>query len=86
MEFTDRYKALGIPYPNPETMCKGRCEGTGYYPAKGTPKRWRLKLLCSMFRHLEWWYWKACLRDLFHEHDGWQFVKCETCGGSGLRK
>jgi len=28
----DRYKALGIPYPDPETMCKGQCEGTGWVP------------------------------------------------------
>ena len=34
IEFTDRYKALGIPYPDPETMCKGHCEGTGVYPTK----------------------------------------------------
>lgn len=31
-EFTDRYKAAGIPYPNPQTMCKGQCEGMGFYP------------------------------------------------------
>jgi hypothetical protein len=31
-EFTDRYKALGIPYPDPATMCKGQCEGTGFVP------------------------------------------------------
>jgi hypothetical protein len=31
-EFTDRYEALGIPYPNPETMCKGHCDGVGFYP------------------------------------------------------
>jgi hypothetical protein len=31
-EFTDRYKALGIPYPNVDTMCKGQCEGTGWVP------------------------------------------------------
>lgn len=32
IEFTDRYKALGIPYPEPETMCNGQCEGTGWIP------------------------------------------------------
>lgn len=32
MEFTDRYQALGIPYPNPETVCQGQCEGTGWLP------------------------------------------------------
>ena len=32
MDFTDRYKAIGIPYPDPETMCQGPCEGVGIYP------------------------------------------------------
>lgn len=31
-EFTDRYDALGIPYPDPNTICQGDCEGTGYVP------------------------------------------------------
>lgn len=52
MEFTDRYKALGIPYPDPKTMCQGYCEGTGLVPIHSSetePKRsppssgrWRL--------------------------------------------
>jgi hypothetical protein len=32
MEFTDRYSALGLPYPNAETVCNGQCEGLGVYP------------------------------------------------------
>lgn len=32
VEFTDRYKALGIPYPDPKAVCKGPCEGVGVYP------------------------------------------------------
>lgn len=32
IEITDRYKTLGVPYPDPETMCKGQCEGLGVYP------------------------------------------------------
>ena len=32
IEWTDRYTALGIPYPDPETVCKGDCEGVGVYP------------------------------------------------------
>jgi hypothetical protein len=32
MIFTDRYKASGIPYPDPNTVCKGNCEGMGFYP------------------------------------------------------
>lgn len=34
IEFTDRYQALGIPYPDPETMCDGQCEGTGFVPIR----------------------------------------------------
>lgn len=30
-EFTDRYQALGIPYPD-ASSCKGDCEGTGVVP------------------------------------------------------
>ena len=30
--FTDRYAATGTPYPNPETMCEGQCEGMGVVP------------------------------------------------------
>lgn len=32
IEFTDRYQALGIPYPDPATVCKGQCDGCGVYP------------------------------------------------------
>ena len=38
-QFTDRYKALGIPYPNQKTMCKGQCEGTGWYPTQGRNRK-----------------------------------------------
>lgn len=34
IEFTDRYSATGRPRPNPATVCKGRCEGMGFYPTK----------------------------------------------------
>ncbi len=32
LEITDRYKATGTPYPDPETMCQGQCEGMGKVP------------------------------------------------------
>lgn len=32
MDFTDRYKAAGIPHPDPKKVCKGPCEGMGVYP------------------------------------------------------
>lgn len=31
-DLTDRYKALGIAYPDQATMCKGQCDGVGWYP------------------------------------------------------
>lgn len=30
-EFTDRYQAIGIPYPDPKTCCD-ECDGMGCYP------------------------------------------------------
>ena len=30
--FTDRY---GGNYPDPKTVCKGQCEGMGWYPENG---------------------------------------------------
>jgi DnaJ-class molecular chaperone len=39
-EYTDRYKELGMPYPNVETMCKGQCEGTGVYPEELENGEW----------------------------------------------
>lgn len=28
----DRYSATGRPRPDPKTVCKGHCEGMGFYP------------------------------------------------------
>ena len=50
IELSDRYKALGMPHPNPKTVCRGQCEGLGFVPkgdgevvvcpkCKGTGKR-----------------------------------------------
>ena len=79
-EFTDRYKATGTPYPNPETMCEGPCEGMGIYPHKlgdedETPQEREL--------------WQAA-HDALNSHDesgcdGWHFIKCSTCNGTGKR-
>lgn len=70
--FTDRYQALGIPYPPPETMCKGECEGTGYVPIHEDdhdPK----------FRPL--WEQAEAKKP---NADGWHFVVCPDCNGTGL--
>lgn len=39
MEITDRYSATGRPAPDPKTMCKGDCEGMGFYPTRNK-KEW----------------------------------------------
>lgn len=73
-EFTDRYKALGIPYPDPATMCQGQCEGTGYVPIpKDDPDPLWQKL------------WQAA-EAKSPSDDGWHFVVCPDCDGSGKRK
>jgi hypothetical protein len=68
-EFTDRYKELGIPHPDLATMCKGQCEGTGFYPEDDpTSPLW-----------IE-------AEKVKHSVDGWHFVKCPDCGGTGKRR
>jgi hypothetical protein len=39
IEFTDRYQALGVPYPNPWTACKSRCQGLGCEECADTGRR-----------------------------------------------
>ncbi len=106
IEFTDRYQALGIPYPDPETMCHGQCEGTGFYPIfeqRNGEKHgvhptkentafekvaWRE---CHREGHGLWqrikhaWEFKnlSILKDSARNCDGWHFIKCLDCGGTG---
>lgn len=116
-EFTDRYQVLGIPYPDPATICLGPCEGIGCFPVKnqrrtevsslaelveeaGYQKLWdeEHRKSCSvggvvrnLWRHKEWWFWKSVFRDVLRylrggEYcDGWHFVKCSDCDGTGKR-
>lgn len=32
MPIQDRYSASGRPRPDPKTVCRGQCEGMGFYP------------------------------------------------------
>ena len=81
-EFTDRYQALGIPYPNTRTMCKGQCEGIGLYPVKND----------EHIEPLEYAAWlDAHNAPDAHESDGgicdgWHFIKCLECDGTGKAK
>jgi len=100
MVFTDRYLALGIPYPDPETVCKGRCEGTGVYPVKadrdgqgaGDDEAAWLALHrreCSLLGKLRRFaqYILTNPRWAFRSWrcDGWHFVTCPDCSGTGKR-
>lgn len=84
MDFDDRYQALGIPYPDPETMCLGQCEGTGWVPLKGAPadegELFEVPELEPELRQL----WEAAEAE-HHAADGWHFVVCPACSGTRLR-
>ena len=73
-EFSDRYSALGIPLPDPETMCQGQCEGTGYVPvpADETEEPYRTLWLAAEAKA--------------PADDGWHFVICPDCNGTRLKK
>lgn len=73
IEFTDRYQALGIPYPKLETMCLGQCEGTGFVPVMANDED-------ETFRSL----WREA-EEKSPSDDGWHFVKCPDCNGTGKR-
>lgn len=106
MELTDRYEALGIPYPDPQTMCRGECEGTGIVPVQqweedtGPEARYYENAwlaahtsrctvwgtLRALWKHREWWFWRMTFRDLITTWrlcDGWHFVQCYHCHGTG---
>lgn len=107
IEFTDRYSALGIPRPNPATVCREGCEGTGFIPIKIRPatmpifiKLWHEQherecnvsgVLRLLWKHKELWLWRSVGRDILRYLrggqycDGYHFVTCPTCKGTGKR-
>ena len=74
LEIIDRYKALGIPYPNPKTMCEGQCEGIGWVPVNKNDME-------EPFRTL----WLKAEKKKASK-DGWHFIKCPDCNGTGLKR
>ena len=74
LEATDRYDALGIIPPPPAECCAGQCEGTGWIPVQAQDADERLR---TLWRDAE----TACPAS-----DGWHFVKCPDCGGTGRKK
>ena len=102
IEITDRYQALGISYPDPETVCQGQCEGTGCVPVyvsrgdrrKGATHSRPDDETDEALRAL--WYAaekkdrskdekdrSKDKKDRSKDKDGWHFVVCPDCGGTG---
>lgn len=84
MEFTDRYQALGIPYPDESKMCKGGCEGIGVYPQFFAFKKFKNRMYAypsdtsmTLEEEKRWHRFKC---------DGWHFIECPDCGGTGRKK
>lgn len=73
-EISDRYTALGIPHPDPDTVCRGHCEGTGFVPVKKDHSN-------PVFRKL----WEEA-EALEPTDDGYHFVECPECSGSGKKR
>lgn len=97
--FTDRYKALGVPYPDSGTMCAGQCEGVGVYPQflAGPwlqPGAARLaNEVDEIITEEEISRWHQAHLGSKHEIsqnkpyvqicDGWHFITCPDCDGTG---
>lgn len=69
-KFTSRYGENTLPI-DPKNVCKGHCEGTGWVPIYKDETREPFKTL--------WVEAEAA----YSSADGWHFVKCPECKGSG---
>lgn len=91
IEVSDRYTALGIGHPDPETVCQGQCEGTGYVPIDGCdfdpPLCGGCEGKCrSTVKEDEVWrepWLQAEVENPNKPGDSYHFVKCPDCGGTG---
>jgi hypothetical protein len=100
-QFFSRYEALGIPYPDPATVCSGQCEGVGFYPqhridpdaTAAEREAWNRAHAksCSLIGRVQSLYHAIVKRDriylkvAFAPCDDWHFIKCPDCGGTGKR-
>lgn len=74
VQFVDRYSALGIPRPDPMTMCQGPCEGVGLVPVRSGDDDPELRRR-----------WEEA-EEKNPADDGWHFVVCPSCEGTRLRE
>ncbi len=75
-EFTDRYG--GQPGPDPATMCQGPCEGLGVYPQS-------INSLDDASAHERAEVARVLAGGQQDLSDGYAFIRCEACGGTGRR-
>jgi hypothetical protein len=84
--FTDRYEVLGIKRPNLLTMCRGHCEATGVVPVympEGDTRLSPLAVLEENERHPDLILaWRTAEAER-PSYDGWHFVRCPDCKGTG---
>lgn len=71
--FTCRYGESIHDLPDRHTMCLDQCEGMGAVPVKGDDmsEPWRSLWLAAEAKA--------------PADDGWHFVKCPACNGTGTR-
>lgn len=70
--YVDRYSAIG-GHPDPATVCTGQCEGMGTYPVHISDPQ-----LTD--------YERAAMAKCEPQADGWYFITCGACGGTGKKK
>lgn len=71
--FTCRYGDSLNDLPEVGSMCRDQCEGMGVVPIKSDDdsQPWRTLWLAAEAKE--------------HADDGWHFVKCPSCDGTGKR-
>lgn len=97
-EVTSRYEALGLPLPNPDTMCSGECEGTGWVPiwfplplhgANGLAERVvtsaTVGVSLSSTDYEKYYALWLEAEQAAPADDGWHFVVCPECQGTGQK-
>jgi len=86
IEFVDRYSATGRPRPRLATVCKGQCEGMGVVPVSYDAA---IEAGGDVLDA-----WKRAHRESCEaaddvgipgKCDGWHFLTCTDCGGTGRR-
>ncbi|MFE9003096.1 hypothetical protein ACFYOY_13285 [Streptomyces sp. NPDC007875] len=94
VQFTDRYEALGIAPPNLLTVCRGQCEGTGVVPvfidspAVNAELKKQGRTICQPSSETDSKLvalWREAENES-HASDGWHFVSCPECQGTGKRQ